>query len=178
MSTFFKSTMRPRFDHARPPIRIGFHTDMARCAEILAESRRAYWLFEHLMSPIDAKFRRIDALNADIRAICEVADIPLPIVSGDSREILRLISSKKTPELACRAYAHYRIDARVARTLAPVVRHVIGIDLEISKGTVAAISSATRALDALASEWTSEERERCIDEIPRALEDALKKIQE
>jgi hypothetical protein len=58
------------------------------------------------------------------------------------------------------------------------VRHAIGVDLEISKGTVAAISGATRALDALASEWTAEERERCIDEIPAALDDALKKIHE
>ena len=172
----FSAVVKPRFDHQHAAARIDsriLEKDPERCLKFLIATRRAHWMFEHL-APLDGA-RQIRDLTMDIRAVRDATSTPEPVLSFDTT-FSRLFAARKIPELACHAYAHYRVNSRCIECVAPVVRYSTGVDLRCAKNVDEVIENATAILDILSDSWSTEQRDRCIDEIPFAFEKARETI--
>jgi len=111
----------------------------------------------------------------DIRALRVATGISEPVVPFDTT-FSRLLAAKKFPELACHAYAHYRVNSRVIEIVAPIVMYSTNVDLRCAKNVDAAVEHATAVLDILSDSWTEKQRDRCVEEIPVAFEKARKNV--
>lgn len=174
--SFFGTVIRPRFDHRHVAARVDsrvLERDPERCIRFLVAARRAHWMFEHL-APLDGA-RQIRDMTMDIRALRDATGILEPVVPFDTT-FSKLLAAKKIPELACHAYAHYRVNSRVVETIAPIVRYSTTVDLRCAKNVDATVENATAILDILSDTWTEKQRDRCVDEIQFAFEKARENV--
>jgi len=174
--SFFGAVIKPRFDHRHVAARVDsrvLERDPGRCIRFLVAARRAHWMFEHL-APLDGA-RQIRDMTMDIRALRDATGIPEPVVPFDTT-FSKLLAAKKIPELACHAYAHYRVNSRVVEIIAPIVRYSTTVDLRCAKNVDAAVENATSILDILSDSWTERQRDRCVDEISFAFEKARENV--
>lgn len=168
----FGTVVKPRFDHRHVAVRIDakvLERDPERCIRFLVKARRAHWMFEHL-APLDGA-RQIRDMTMDIRALRDATSIAEPVVPFDAT-FSKLLAAKKIPELACHAYAHYRINSRVIENIAPIVRYSTNVDLRCAENVDKTVENATAILDILSDSWSDNQRDRCIDEISFAFEKA------
>lgn len=173
---FFSAVVKPRFDHRHVAARIDskiIEREPERCIRFLVATRRAHWMFEHL-APLDGA-RQIRDLTMDIRAVRDATSTPEPDLPFDTT-FSRLFAARKIPELACHAYAHYRVNSRCIECVAPIVLYSTGVDLRCAKNIDEIVENATDILDILSDSWSEEQRDRCIEEIPFAFEKARERV--
>lgn len=156
-----------------------------RYVQFLTETRRVYWIFEHMV-PIDHRMRRIDALTEDITTICKNMDVPEPhlIPGGPGEEYASLLSgliaSKNVPAVTCHMYTFYFANAAGGSMIGDYLCQALQLGssaLTFYEQDAEVLKDIRRDLDAKAFTWTEEQRQTCIDEVPRAFEASLKLLE-
>lgn len=157
-----------------------------RYVQFLTETRRVYWIFEHMV-PVDHRMRRIDALNEDITNICRNMDVPEPhlIPGGPGEEYASLLSglvaSKNVPAVTCHMYTFYFANAAGGSMIGDYLCQALQLGsssaLTFYEQDAEVLKDIRQDLDAKASAWTEDQRQTCMEEVPRAFEASLKLLE-
>jgi heme oxygenase len=156
-----------------------------RYVQFLTETRRVYWIFEHMV-PIDHRMRRIDALTKDITNICQNMDVPEPhlIPGGPGEEYASLLSglvaSKNVPAVTCHMYTFYFANAAGGSMIGDYLCQALQLGssaLTFYEQDAEVLKDIRQDLDTKASRWTDEQRQKCMEEVPRAFEASLKLLE-
>lgn len=158
-----------------------------RYVQFLTETRRVYWIFEHMV-PVDHRMRRIDALTKDITNLCRNMNVPEPhlIPGGPGEEYASLLSglvaSRNVPAVTCHMYTFYFANAAGGSMIGEYLRDALqlgpeGSSLTFYEQDAEVLKDIRQDLDAKASRWTEEQRQTCMEEVPRAFESSLKLLE-